>query len=99
SPVNKITCLLKLSRKEKCCRNVHTLSADALLIAAARGDLIGPKRQATRVGLTIQKVEILLPHERIRITNRARRRCGCRSRWRRIDRDEIGRACVGKWGD
>ena len=56
-----------------------------MLIAAARIDLIGPKRETTRVGFAVQKVEILLPHKRIGITNR--RRCWRRRRrgWRRND--------------
>src|SRR6266849_5788307 len=68
--LNQIACLLEFDRKEESCRNVYPLVGDAALVAAAGSNFPGPKIKSALVRCPIQKVEILLLHEEVRLVYR-----------------------------
>src|SRR6267154_815133 len=63
--LNQIAGLLKFNRDEERRRNVDPLVVDARLVIAAGGDLVSPEGQPTRVRSPIQKILIMLPHEKV----------------------------------
>src|SRR5438132_4866529 len=60
---DQITCLLEFNRKEVSGRDVDSLQVNTLLISAAGGDLVGPKRETARVRFAIKEIQVMLPHE------------------------------------
>src|SRR5436190_2009438 len=74
--LDQITGLLKLDREEEGGRDVDSFRLDARLIGAAGSDLIGPEGEARSVGLTIEKIVIVLADKILRVVNHVRRRLG-----------------------
>src|SRR5882724_3026325 len=63
--LNQITRLLKFNRDEERRRNVDPFVVDAGLVVAAGSYLVSPEGQPTRVRSPIQKILIVLPHEKV----------------------------------
>src|SRR5260370_6501958 len=61
--MHQIPSLLKLDRQEECCRDVNAFDLYALRVSTTLCDLTRPEVQSTRVRLSIEKVDIVLPHE------------------------------------
>src|SRR5690348_44731 len=75
SQVREIACSLKLDRQEERCRHVDSSDFSTSCISAARLNLVYPEGETGSVRFTIEKVEIVLPHEEgTRVDRIARRR-------------------------
>src|SRR5438128_5905836 len=61
---------MELWRKEERCGDCDSPGADAVNACSTTRDLIRPERQPSGIGLTIEKVEIVLAHEERRFLNR-----------------------------
>src|SRR5690349_15420205 len=77
SQVREIARPLKLDRQEERCRHVDSSYLSTSCIGAARLNLVDPEGETGSVRFTIEKVEIVLPHEEgTRVDRIARRRSG-----------------------
>ena len=62
--IDEISSLLKFDREKESCRDVNAFHFNAGRVTATRGNLVGPEISAALVGLTVEKVEILLADEK-----------------------------------
>src|SRR5258706_12764851 len=69
---DQIARLLKFDRKEEGARDIDSLQLDALLIDTTGINLISPEGKTTRVRFAVEKIEILLSHEKVTGRNRIR---------------------------
>src|SRR5207244_7475080 len=67
--INEITALLKFYREEKRCRHVNAFDFNALSIAAAGSNLIGPEGETVCIRFAAEEIKILLPNEVRRVVN------------------------------
>src|SRR2546426_6174309 len=63
---DQVTSLLKFNRQEERRRSVDALQFAAGQVVSTRFDVVGPETNTARVGLAIQKVEIVLPYKKAR---------------------------------
>ncbi len=74
---HKVSCRLELDREKERCRCIYALHDGAFWLWCAAVDFVGPEGKARRVGVTIQKVTILLANKSLSVVISIRRQLSC----------------------
>src|SRR5438132_6425688 len=74
--LDQIAGLLEFERQKVSSRDINPFRVDTRLVGSAGSDLVGPKRQAACVSLSVQEIVIVLADKVLRVINDVGRRLG-----------------------